>query len=228
VARFELTTSCSQSRRSTKLSYTPVPERGTTIFPELPAFKSKHAKWRAHRRSQLKFPPEAGSWPSLPCQTKPKRRARHSKNAVRWMTCNGCATRAPTSWPPRFSRSGPDAQFAYGPPIDHEVYGFYYDLDMRHRLTPDDFAAIEEEMRKIVKENQPFERIVVSRSEAMELAQSGRLGGLTQDQSRAGSKSICSTRSLTTRKSPSTRTAISGTFAPAPMSGAPATAKPTR
>jgi len=76
-------------------------------------------------------------------------------------------------------RIWPDAQFAYGPPIDHEVYGFYYDLDMRHRITPDDFPAIEEEMRKIVKENQPFERIAVSRNEALELAQSGRLGGLT-------------------------------------------------
>ncbi|RFC44381.1 MAG: threonyl-tRNA synthetase [Verrucomicrobia bacterium] len=72
----------------------------------------------------------------------------------------------------------PDAQFAYGPPIDHEVYGFYYDLDMRHRITPDDFAAIEEEMRKVVKENQPFERVALSRHEAVELARSGRLGAL--------------------------------------------------
>jgi threonyl-tRNA synthetase len=77
-------------------------------------------------------------------------------------------------------RIWPDAQFAYGPPIDHEVYGFYYDLDMKHRLTPDDFAAIEEEMRKVVKENQPFERMVVSRTEALALARSGRLGGLAE------------------------------------------------
>ncbi len=33
-------------------------------------------------------------------------------------------------------RIWPDAQFAYGPPIEN---GFYYDFDMKHRLTPDDF-----------------------------------------------------------------------------------------
>jgi len=77
-------------------------------------------------------------------------------------------------------RLWPDAQFAYGPPIDHEVYGFYYDLDMEHRLTPEDFEAIEAEMQKIVKENQPFERKVVPREEAVELARSGRLGALSE------------------------------------------------
>lgn len=74
----------------------------------------------------------------------------------------------------------PDAQFAYGPPIDHEVYGFYYDVDMKHHITPDDFAKIEAEMKKIVKENQTFEKVVVSRDEAIELAKSGRLGGLEE------------------------------------------------
>tara|TARA_R110002096_G_scaffold91625_21_gene207382 strand:+ start:5552 stop:7453 length:1902 start_codon:yes stop_codon:yes gene_type:complete len=74
----------------------------------------------------------------------------------------------------------PDAQFAYGPPIDHEVYGFYYDVDLKHRITPDDFEKIEAEMKKIVKENQTFERMEVSREEALELAKSGRLGGLTE------------------------------------------------
>ncbi|MEO0414891.1 MAG: threonine--tRNA ligase [Verrucomicrobiota bacterium] len=74
----------------------------------------------------------------------------------------------------------PDAQFAYGPPIEHEVYGFYYDVDLKHRITPDDFDKIEAEMKKIVKENQPFEKIEVSRNEAMELAKSGRLGGLSE------------------------------------------------
>ncbi len=74
----------------------------------------------------------------------------------------------------------PDAQFAYGPPIDHEVYGFYYDVDLKHRITPDDFEKIEAEMKKIVKENQTFERMEVSRDEALKLAQSGRLGGLTE------------------------------------------------
>ncbi len=74
----------------------------------------------------------------------------------------------------------PDAQFAYGPPIDHEVYGFYYDVDLDHSITPDDFEKIEAEMKKIVKENQTFERMEVSRDEALKLAKSGRLGGLSE------------------------------------------------
>ncbi len=74
-------------------------------------------------------------------------------------------------------RLWPDAQFAYGPPIDQ---GFYYDFEMKHRLTPDDFAAIEAEMRKISKENQKFERRVLSREEAKAMAESGRLGGLSE------------------------------------------------
>ncbi len=78
------------------------------------------------------------------------------------------------------ARLWPDAQFAYGPPIDHEVYGFYYDCELSHRISPDDFEAIEAEMKKVVKENQPFERAVVSRDEAIALAKSGRLGGLAE------------------------------------------------
>lgn len=78
------------------------------------------------------------------------------------------------------ARLWPDAEFAYGPPVDHEVYGFYYDLDMGHRLTPEDFEKIEEEMRRVVKENQPFERVTVSRQEALDLAQSGRLGAVAE------------------------------------------------
>ncbi len=74
-------------------------------------------------------------------------------------------------------RIWPDAQFAYGPPVEN---GFYYDFEMSHRLTPEDFPRIEEEMRRIAKENQKFERITVSRSEAAEMARSGRLGGLTE------------------------------------------------
>ncbi|HEX2747692.1 MAG TPA: threonine--tRNA ligase [Verrucomicrobiales bacterium] len=73
-------------------------------------------------------------------------------------------------------RIWPDAQFAYGPPVES---GFYYDFDMKHRLTPDDFEKIEAEMKKIAKENQKFEKKVISRDEARALAESGRLGGLT-------------------------------------------------
>src|SRR5215471_21645880 len=66
----------------------------------------------------------------------------------------------------------PDAQFAAGPPVET---GFYYDVDLQHRITPEDFPAIETEMKKVVKENQPFEKMVVSRDQALVDAQKGRL-----------------------------------------------------
>lgn len=74
-------------------------------------------------------------------------------------------------------RIWPDAQFAYGPPIEN---GFYYDFDMKHRITPEDFEKIEAEMKKVAKENQKFERRVLSREEAKAMAESGRLGGLSE------------------------------------------------
>ncbi len=74
-------------------------------------------------------------------------------------------------------RLWPDAQFAYGPPIET---GFYYDFEMAHRVTPDDFEKIEAEMKKIAKENQKFEYKAISREEAKAMAESGRLGGLTE------------------------------------------------
>jgi len=74
-------------------------------------------------------------------------------------------------------RIWPDAQFAYGPPIDS---GFYYDFDMAHRITPDDFEKVEAEIKKISKENQKFERRVLTREEAKAMAESGRLGGLSE------------------------------------------------
>ncbi|MBO4287774.1 MAG: threonine--tRNA ligase [Kiritimatiellae bacterium] len=47
--------------------------------------------------------------------------------------------------------------------------GFYYDFDLEHRFTPDDFAVIEAEMRKIIAEDLPFVRKEVSREEAKEI-----------------------------------------------------------
>lgn len=70
----------------------------------------------------------------------------------------------------------PDAQFAAGPPVDT---GFYYDVDLQHRITPEDFPAIEEEMKRIIKANLPFERLVVNRAQAIEDARRGRLGALS-------------------------------------------------
>src|SRR6266478_5780918 len=69
------------------------------------------------------------------------------------------------------SKLWPDAQFAAGPPVEN---GFYYDLEMAHRVTPEDFSTIETEMKVVVKANQPFEKMVVSREQALEDAQKGR------------------------------------------------------
>src|SRR5689334_2440798 len=74
-------------------------------------------------------------------------------------------------------RLWPDAQFAAGPPVEN---GFYYDVDLKHRITPEDFSKIEEEMKKEIKANHPFERIVVTREQAIKDSESGRLGGLSE------------------------------------------------
>ena len=72
-------------------------------------------------------------------------------------------------------RIWPDAQFAAGPPVEQ---GFYYDVDLPHRISPDDFARIEEEMAKVIADDEPFERRVVSRAEAMEMGRAGQLAAL--------------------------------------------------
>ena len=82
-------------------------------------------------------------------------------------------------------RLWPNAQFAYGPPVEN---GFYYDFDLpEHRITPDDFEKIEAEMKKIAKENQKFDWKGVTREEAIAMAKSGRLGGLAE---RPGNPSV--------------------------------------
>lgn len=64
----------------------------------------------------------------------------------------------------------PEADFAYGPANEK---GFYYDVDLGDaKLTEDDLAKIEAEMRKIVKENLPIKPFVLPRKEAIELMQS--------------------------------------------------------
>ena len=74
-------------------------------------------------------------------------------------------------------RIWPEAQLAYGPPVET---GFYYDLEMPHRISQEDFARIEEEMKKEIKANNVFQKIEVPREQAIKDAQSGRLGGLTE------------------------------------------------
>jgi threonyl-tRNA synthetase len=71
----------------------------------------------------------------------------------------------------------PEAQFAAGPPVEN---GFYYDVDLPHRISPDDFEKIEAEMKKEIKANHLFERMEVSRDEALALGKKGRLAGLSE------------------------------------------------
>jgi threonyl-tRNA synthetase len=72
-------------------------------------------------------------------------------------------------------RLWPEAQFAAGPPVET---GFYYDVDLPHRISPEDFEKIEAEMKKEIKANHPFERVVLSREDALKMAESGALGAL--------------------------------------------------
>ena len=58
----------------------------------------------------------------------------------------------------------PDAKFAIGPSIDN---GFYYDIDLEHRLTAEDLVKLEAEMKKIAKEDATIERFELSKEDAL-------------------------------------------------------------
>ena len=64
----------------------------------------------------------------------------------------------------------PHAMFAYGPANEK---GFYYDVDLGDtKLSDEDLQAIEQEMRKIVKENLPIKPFILPRAEAIALMES--------------------------------------------------------
>src|SRR6476620_9335475 len=67
-------------------------------------------------------------------------------------------------------RIWPDAQFAAGPPVEN---GFYYDVELAHRISPEDFSKIEEEMKKETKANNVFEKVVVTREQALDDCRKG-------------------------------------------------------
>ena len=58
----------------------------------------------------------------------------------------------------------PEAKLAIGPAVDD---GFYYDIDSEVKFTPEHLAKIEEEMKKIVKENHLLERFTIPFDEAI-------------------------------------------------------------
>ena len=59
----------------------------------------------------------------------------------------------------------PEAKFSVGPAVDN---GFFYDFDVENAFTPEDLEKIEQEMKKIVKENIPIERYYMSEEDALE------------------------------------------------------------
>ena len=58
----------------------------------------------------------------------------------------------------------PEAKVTIGPAIDN---GFYYDIDLDHRLTNEDLEKLEKEMKKIAKEDIAVERYELPREEAL-------------------------------------------------------------
>ena len=58
----------------------------------------------------------------------------------------------------------PDVQLGFGPNIEN---GFFYDIDLEHRIDESDMAKIEAEVKKIIKEEIPIERSELDRDEAI-------------------------------------------------------------
>lgn len=58
----------------------------------------------------------------------------------------------------------PDAKLAIGPAIDN---GFYYDIDMEHKLSDQDLLKIQKEMKKVINANYKLERFELPRGEAL-------------------------------------------------------------
>ena len=59
-----------------------------------------------------------------------------------------------------------DVKFGIGPAIEN---GFYYDFDMEHNLTPEDFDKIESKMREIISQNLDMTKKVISKQEALDM-----------------------------------------------------------
>ena len=87
----------------------------------------------------------------------------------------------------------PGTKFAIGPAVEN---GFYYDFDLPATVTPEDFAQLEAEMKKIIKEDIPLERFLLPADEAeakmegqpykQELVREHAAGGEAFDEHRQG------------------------------------------
>lgn len=65
----------------------------------------------------------------------------------------------------------PEVKFAIGPAIEN---GFYYDIDLDYKLTPEDLPKIEAEMEKIIKEGADLKKSVVNREEALKFFENNK------------------------------------------------------
>ncbi len=59
----------------------------------------------------------------------------------------------------------PETKLTIGPAIED---GFYYDIDLSHSITPDEFKAIEKQMQEIINKGEEFKRVVVSKEKALQ------------------------------------------------------------
>lgn len=85
-------------------------------------------------------------------------------HAMRHSLAHIMATAVTTLWP--------EAKLGVGPVVEN---GFYYDIDIPGvTISTDDFAKIEKEMNKQIKENQPFEKSEKSIDEALEWARAAK------------------------------------------------------
>jgi threonyl-tRNA synthetase len=96
----------------------------------------------------------------LPCESKsiPTMKEMSPLEEIRHSTAHILATAV--------LRLYPETKLDIGPPTDS---GFYYDFDSEISFTPEILVEIEQEMAKVIKENQRFERMEVSREEAKEI-----------------------------------------------------------
>ncbi len=60
----------------------------------------------------------------------------------------------------------PEAKLTIGPALDD---GFYYDIDLEHSITQDEYAAIEKKMKEIINKGEKFTRKVLTKDEALKL-----------------------------------------------------------
>lgn len=60
----------------------------------------------------------------------------------------------------------PSTKLTIGPAIED---GFYYDIDLEHSITPDEFKAIEKKMQEVINRGEEFKREVVSKEKALKL-----------------------------------------------------------